>query len=177
MSVDTLERPGTETERQAARTMSSKRQAQPSVNEFLAFKVGGEEYGVDILRVQEIRSYEKPTRLASAPVNVLGVVNLRGVIVPILDLRLHFGMTEPRYDDLTVVIVLTVGGLVVGAVVDGVSDVINLSTEQMRPVPVLRGNASSDHLMSIGTFDERMVLLLDIERLLAGVDVGLVTAV
>jgi purine-binding chemotaxis protein CheW len=177
MSLDLLDRPANNV---AGASLAQPLPADPAsarrpISEFLAFKVGGEEYGVDILRVQEIRSYEKPTRLASAPRHVLGVVNLRGVIVPVIDLRLQFGLAEPRYDALTVVIVLTVGGRVIGAVVDGVNDVINLDAEQMRPVPALEASSGSNHLMAIGTFDERMVLLLDIERVLAGADVGRLT--
>jgi len=105
------------------------------VHEFLAFKLGNEEYGIDILRVQEIRSYEEPTRLANVPPFIKGVVNLRGVIVPIVDMRLKFRLDEAKYDRFTVVIVLNIGSRVVGIVVDSVSDVITLAPEQLRPVP------------------------------------------
>jgi purine-binding chemotaxis protein CheW len=93
--------------------------------EFLTFRLGGEEYGIDILRVQEIRSYEQPTRIANAPHFIKGVVNLRGVIVPIIDLRLKLGCDTAEYNAFTVVIVLNVKGRVVGAVVDSVSDVLH----------------------------------------------------
>ena len=106
-----------------------------SIQEFLSFKLASEEYGIDILRVQEIRSYEAPTRIANAPAFVKGVINLRGVIVPIIDMRLKFNLGEVNYDGFTVVIVLNIGRQVVGIVVDSVSDVITLTPEQLRPVP------------------------------------------
>lgn len=137
------------------------------IREFLAFKIGNEEYGVDILRVQEIRSYEKPTTIANAPADLKGVVNLRGVIVPIIDLRLKLGLTTVQYDHLTVVIVLNIGQRVVGVVVDGVSDVLTLEREQLRPVPALRGDFDPEHLLAIGSVGKRMLILLDIEKFLA----------
>lgn len=137
------------------------------LREFLAFKIGNEEYGVDILRVQEIRSYEKPTTIANAAADLKGVVNLRGVIVPIIDLRLKLGLPQARYDHLTVVIVLNIGQRVVGVVVDGVSDVLTLEREQLRPVPALDMDVDRDHLLAIGSVDDRMLILLDIEKLLA----------
>jgi purine-binding chemotaxis protein CheW len=137
------------------------------IREFLAFKIGDEEYGVDILRVQEIRSYEKPTTIANATGDLKGVVNLRGVIVPIIDLRVKLGLTDVQYDHLTVVIVLNIGHRVVGAVVDGVSDVLTLEREQLRPVPALRGGFDPEHLLAIGSVGQRMLILLDIEKFLA----------
>lgn len=137
------------------------------IREFLAFKIGSEEYGVDILRVQEIRSYEKPTTIANAPADLKGVVNLRGVIVPIIDLRLKLGLTTVQYDHLTVVIVLNIGHRVIGVVVDGVSDVLTLEREQLRPVPALRGDFDPEHLLAIGSVGQRMLILLDIEKFLA----------
>ncbi len=137
------------------------------IREFLAFKIANEEYGVDILRVQEIRSYEKPTTIANAPEHLKGVVNLRGVIVPIIDLRIKLGVAEVQYDHLTVVIVLSIGQRVVGAVVDSVSDVLTLEPSQLRPVPSLDSNFDREHLLAIGSVDERMLILLDIEKFLA----------
>jgi purine-binding chemotaxis protein CheW len=139
------------------------------IREFLAFKIANEEYGVDILRVQEIRSYEKPTTIANAPGHLKGVVNLRGVIVPIIDLRIKLGVDNVQYDHLTVVIVLNIGERVVGAVVDGVSDVLTLEPSQLRPVPALDTNFDPEHLLAIGSVDERMLILLDIEKFLADV--------
>jgi purine-binding chemotaxis protein CheW len=141
------------------------------LREFLAFKIGNEEYGVDILCVQEIRSYEKPTTIANATGELQGVMNLRGVIVPIIDLRLKLGQTAVQYDHLTVVIVLNIGPRVVGVVVDGVSDVLTLEREQLRPVPSLDSNLDPDHFLAIGTTGNRMLILLDIEKLLASAHV------
>ena len=139
------------------------------LREFLAFKIGNEEYGVDILRVQEIRTYEKPTTIANATGELLGVMNLRGVIVPILDLRLKLGQTAVQYDHLKVVIVLHIGQRTVGVVVDGVSDVLTLEREQLRPVPALRGDFDPEHFLAIGSVGKRMLILLDIEKFLAPV--------
>lgn len=144
-----------------------------NIGEFLAFKLGREEYGVDILRVQEIRSYEAPTRIANAPAHVLGVVNLRGVIVPIVDMRIKFNMAEVNYNIFTVVIVLNIGRQVVGMVVDGVSDVIMLGSDQLRPVPEISSSIGSENLLAIGSMEDRMVILLDIERFMSSSDMGL----
>ena len=145
-----------------------------AVREFLAFKLGGEEYGIDILRVQEIRSFEKPTRIAQAPAHVLGVVNLRGVIVPVIDLRVQLGLERRAVDGFTVVIVLHVGGRIVGMVVDGVSDVVTLSPQQLRAAPGFESTIDGRHLMGLGALDERMLILLDIEQLMASPEMGLV---
>jgi purine-binding chemotaxis protein CheW len=153
------------------------RQANASITalrEFLAFKLGAEEYGIDILRVQEIRSYEEPTRIANAPPFIKGVVNLRGVIVPIIDMRLKFNLERADYDGFTVVIVLNIGHRVVGMVVDAVSDVITLTPEQLRPVPEFNSAVDSDHLLAIGAIDERMLILVDIEKLMSSPEIGLV---
>jgi purine-binding chemotaxis protein CheW len=158
----------------AARNANGAAAAPTSLREFLAFKLGAEEYGIDILRVQEIRSYEEPTRIANAPAFIKGVVNLRGVIVPIVDMRLKFKLDEVKYDSFTVVIVLNIGSRVVGMVVDAVSDVITLTAEQLHPVPEFSSAIQSDHLLAIGAVQERMLILVDIEKLMAGADMGLV---
>jgi purine-binding chemotaxis protein CheW len=151
--------------------------ATTSLREFLAFKLGAEEYGIDILRVQEIRSYEEPTRIANAPAFIKGVVNLRGVIVPIVDMRLRFNLESVSYDSFTVVIVLNIGHRVVGMVVDAVSDVITLTPEQLRPVPEFSSAIASDHLLAIGAVDQRMLILVDIEKLMSSADMGLIDQV
>ena len=148
-------------------------QVPTNIREFLAFKLGREEYGIDILRVQEIRSYEEPTRMANAPAFIKGVINLRGVIVPIVDMRIKFGLSEVRYDSFTVVIVLNIGNQVVGMVVDGVSDVITLNPEQLKPVPEMSSAIGSDHILAIGSLDKRMLILLDIEKLMGSAEMGL----
>ena len=155
-------------------TANPKAAAGTSLREFLAFKLGAEEYGIDILRVQEIRSYEEPTRIANAPAFIKGVVNLRGVIVPIVDMRLKFNLEQASYDSFTVVIVLTIGRRVIGMVVDAVSDVITLTPEQLRPVPEFNSAIQSDHLLAIGAIEDRMLILVDIEKLMSGAEMGLV---
>ena len=145
-----------------------------ALREFLAFKLGAEEYGIDILRVQEIRSYEQPTRIANAPAFIKGVVNLRGVIVPIVDMRIKFNLDSARYDSFTVVIVLNIASRVVGMVVDAVSDVITLTKEQLRPVPEFSSAIATDHLLAVGSIDERMLILIDIDKLMTSAEMGLV---
>jgi purine-binding chemotaxis protein CheW len=144
--------------------------------EFLTFRLGGEEYGIDILRVQEIRSYEAPTRIANAPHFIKGVVNLRGVIVPIIDLRLKLGCDTAEYNAFTVVIVLNVKGRVVGAVVDSVSDVLELTREQIKPAPELNSNVDGNFITGIGSVAERMLILMDIEGLMSSADMGLINS-
>lgn len=148
--------------------------------EFLAFKLGQEEYGIDILKVQEIRGYEAPTRMVNAPPSVLGVLNLRGVIVPILDLRLKFNLAQAAYDSQTVTIVLNVGDRVIGMVVDAVSDVVALQREEIKPAPELGSAMDAEHIIGIATVHEneqaRMLILLDIEQLMSSADMGLVAA-
>jgi purine-binding chemotaxis protein CheW len=129
---------------------------------------------MDILRVQEIRFFERPTRMANAPTYILGVVNLRGVIVPIIDMRIEFNLAQVNYDTFTVVIVLNIRKQVVGIVVDGVSDVITLTPEQLRPVPEFSSTIDNDHLLAIGSLENRMLILLDIEKLMTSAEMGLV---
>ena len=151
-----------------------------AAGEFLTFKLGPEEYGIDILKVQEIRGYENPTRIANAPSFIKGVVNLRGVIVPIVDLRIKFGLGEPHYDELTVVIILNVAKRVVGIVVDSVSDVLALSAEQIKPAPTFSAMLDMSYITGLGSVKngevERMLILADIEQLMSGADMGLMDA-
>ena len=147
--------------------------------EFLTFRLGAEEYGIDILRVQEIRSYEQPTRIANAPAFIKGVVNLRGVIVPIIDLRLKLGCETAEYNTFTVVVVLNVRGRVVGAVVDSVSDVLELGKDHIKPSPELNSSVDANFITGIGTIKngeaERMLILMDIEGLMSSADMGLIS--
>jgi len=143
--------------------------------EYLTFKLGGEEYGIDILRVQEIRSYEQPTRIANAPGYLKGVVNLRGVIVPIVDLRVRLGCAEAQYNHFTVVIVLNVKGRVVGAVVDSVSDVLALDAQTIKPAPEMNSAVDTSFITGIGSVGERMLILMDIEALMSSPDMGLLS--
>ena len=142
--------------------------------EFLSFRLGRESYGIEILKVQEIRGYETPTALANAPEFIKGVINLRGVIVPILDLRIKFGLPA-GYDGLTVVIILDIGERVVGVVVDSVSDVLTLAPGDRRPTPEF-ASATFDtrYITGLGTVDGGMIILLDIQRLVLSSDMALV---
>ncbi len=144
-----------------------------SAREFLAFKLGAEEYGIDILKVQEIRGYETVTRIANAPEFIKGVINLRGIIIPVVDMRIKFRLGKASYDQFTVVIILNIGGRVVGMVVDGVSDVTTLTREQIRPAPEMGSAFSTEYMIGLGTVDERMLILVDIDRLMSSPDMGL----
>ncbi|MGV7208142.1 chemotaxis protein CheW [Oxalobacteraceae bacterium A2-2] len=141
--------------------------------EFLAFTLGKEEYGIDILKVQEIRGYETVTRIANAPEFIKGVINLRGIIIPVVDMRIKFKLGEATYDQFTVVIILNIGGRVVGMVVDSVSDVTTLTPDQVKPAPEMGTAFSSDYIIGLGTIAERMLILVDIDRLMSSPDMGL----
>jgi len=141
------------------------------VHEFLAFKLGQEEYGVDILSVQEIRGYDTVTRVPEAPDYIKGVINLRGVIVPVVDLRLKFKLGTATYDEFTVMIVLNLKGKVIAAVVDGVSDVVQVDGEQIRSTPEFGGIIDTRFISGIATVGERMLILLDIESLILSADI------
>jgi len=145
-----------------------------SAREFLAFTLGKEEYGIHILKVQELRGYEEPTRIANAPDFIKGVVNLRGIIVPIVDMRIKFNLGTPTYDQFTVVIILNINGRVVGMVVDSVSDVITLSPDQVKPAPEMGTALNTDYLIGLGTVDQRMLILVDIDRLMSSSEMGLI---
>lgn len=151
-----------------------KTMAEIAGNEFLAFTLGKEEYGIDILKVQEIRGYEAVTRIANAPEFVKGVINLRGIIVPIVDMRIKFKLGEPTYDQFTVVIILNIAGRIVGMVVDSVSDVITLNAAQIKPAPEMGTAFNADFLIGLGTLEERMLILIDIDKLMSSAEMGLI---
>jgi purine-binding chemotaxis protein CheW len=153
-----------------------------SGREFLTFRLGSEEYGIDILKVQEIRSYEQPTKIANAPAYLKGVVNLRGVIVPIVDLRVKFNcvneMGEAEMNSFTVVIVLNVKGRVVGAVVDSVSDVMQLSDQVIQPAPEMSASViDTSYITGIANVSERLLILMDIEALMSSAEMGLINSI
>ena len=141
--------------------------------EYLTFRLDQEEYGIDILKVQEIRGYEPPTRVADAPPFIKGVVNLRGTIVPIVDMRLKFNCSKAEYDSFTVVIILNLRQRIVGIVVDSVSDVMELPPESVKVAPEIDSVIDSGAVMGLGSLGDRMLILLDIERLMAAPDMGL----
>ncbi|HXI37031.1 MAG TPA: chemotaxis protein CheW [Burkholderiales bacterium] len=142
-------------------------------NEVLTFRLGAEEYGIDILKVQEIRSWERPTAIANTPAFIKGVIDLRGAIVPIVDLRQKFGLGAPSYDASTVVIILNVARRVIGIVVDAVSDVLTLAAAQVRPAPQLGSSLDTGFITGLGAVGERMLILADIDRLLTAQDMQL----
>lgn len=144
-------------------------------NEVLSFRLAKEEYAISILKVQEIRGYEEPTLLPSAPACIKGIMNLRGSIVPIVDMRILFNLGEPTYDQFTVVIVLNIKNHVIGMVVDSVSDVVTLAEEQLRPAPDMGTTADGDYITGLGTVGERMLIVLDIDRLMSSEQLGLIT--
>jgi purine-binding chemotaxis protein CheW len=153
--------------------MQARATAREASREVLVFVLGKEEYGVDILKVQEIRGYEKVTPIPAAPAYLKGVVNLRGIIVPVIDLRIKFGMADPQYDSFTVVIILRLASRVIGMVVDGVSDVVALAPSEVKPAPQLGSLVDSSFLAGLATQGERMVLLLDIEKFLSSSEMNL----
>ncbi len=169
----------------AITTLNDQRQAGTTAvtgtaREYLSFKLGHEEYGIDILKVQEIRGYEQPTRIANAPHFIKGVVNLRGVIVPIVDMRLRFELPDVKYDAFTVVIILNVAHRTVGMVVDSVSDVLELPPGQIKPAPEFNGAIDAAYITGLGTIkhgdDERMLILMDIEQMMTSPDMCLMDA-
>jgi len=141
--------------------------------EYLTFRLDQEEYGIDILKVQEIRGYEPPTRVADAPPFIKGVVNLRGTIVPIVDMRLKFNCTKADYDAFTVVIILNLRQRIVGIVVDSVSDVMELPPDSIKAAPEIDSMIDSGAVTGLGSLGDRMLILLDIERLMSASDMGL----
>jgi purine-binding chemotaxis protein CheW len=142
--------------------------------EYLTFRLDQEEYGIDILKVQEIRGYEPPTRVANAPDFLKGVVNLRGTIVPIVDMRLKFNCANAEYNAFTVVIILNLRNRIVGIVVDSVSDVMELPPESLKPAPEIDSVIDSGAVIGLGSLGDRMLILIDIERLMSAPDMGLV---
>lgn len=140
--------------------------------EFLAFRIGREEYGINLLAVQEIRSFESPVRIAGSSKDVLGVINLRGQIVPIIDMRIRFGNSCPDYNDFTIVVIVSIHGKVVGLVVDAVSDVVQVGEGAMRPPPLFDAGACTGMIMSIAALESRMIILLDAAKLVPMVDPG-----
>ncbi len=140
-----------------------------NADQYLTFQLAGQTYGVEILRVQEIKGWEKPTRLPHSPEHVQGVINLRGAVVPILDLRRRFGLGETEYGRTTVVIVVKVdtprGDLTAGIVVDGVCEVCNIGSEDLRPPPEVGSAIDTDFVHGLAMVGDQMLILLDVVRL------------
>jgi purine-binding chemotaxis protein CheW len=144
-----------------------------AAGEYLTFILGEEEYGIEILKVQEIRGYDVVTPIANTPNFIKGVVNLRGKIVPIVDLRIKFKLGKVVYDEFTVVIILNLSGRVVGIVVDGVSDVMALKDDQLREVPSLVTSIDTKYIVGLATVDQQMLILVDIEQLMTSQEMAL----
>lgn len=142
-------------------------------HEMLTFRLGSEAYGINILKVQEIRGCDQVTPIARTPDFIRGVIDLRGVIVPIVDMRVKFALADAKYDASTVVIVLNVLQRVIGIVVDGVSDVVTFAADQIRPVPEFSSAVDTEFIMGLARLEERIVILLDIERLISSPDMQL----
>ena len=142
-----------------------------TAEQYLTFQLAGQSYGVEILRVQEIKGWEKPTRLPHAPEHVQGVINLRGAVVPIIDLRRRFGLGDTEYSHATVVVVVKVetprGELTAGIVVDGVCEVCNVRAEDLRPVPEVGSAIDTDFVRGLAMVDEKMLILLDVVQLVS----------
>ena len=147
-----------------------------SGGEYLTFSLGSDVYGIEILKVQEIRSYEQATKIANTPDFIKGVINLRGSIVPIVDLRMRFKLSSVEYNDFTVVIVLNLNKRIIGIVVDGVSDVLALHDAQISPVPDLVASIDTKYLLGLATVEQQMLILLNIEQLMTSQEMALVEA-
>jgi purine-binding chemotaxis protein CheW len=147
-----------------------------AAGEYLTFVLGEEEYGIEILKVQEIRGYDSVTPIANTPSFIKGVVNLRGKIVPIVDLRIKFNLGKVEYDEFTVVIILNLSGRVVGIVVDGVSDVMALKEDQLRDVPSLVTSIDTKYIVGLATVEQQMLILVDIEQLMSSPEMALLDA-
>jgi purine-binding chemotaxis protein CheW len=145
--------------------------------EFLTFRLGAESFGIDILKVQEIRGWDEPTAIPNSPAFIKGVINLRGVIVPVLDLRMKFNLPQAGYDRFTVVVILNVASRVIGVVVDAVSDVLSLDKDAIRKTPEFSSAAfDTRYITGLATIDGQMLVLLDIEKLMTASDMALVDA-
>ncbi len=164
--------PDTTTSRADQVTSANDRHAHLA-GQYLTLRLGDESYAIDILRVQEIRSYEQPTKMVHSPSFIKGVINLRGVIVPIVDLRLKLNMGTADYTEFTVVIVLNIHGTVVGAVVDAVSDVVTLGNDSIKPAPQFDSCIESRFVLGLAHLGDRTLIVMDMEALLSHSELGI----
>lgn len=151
-------------------------QAAEDGNQFLTFQLQDEEYGIEILRVQEIKGFSRITPIPNAPRYIKGVMNLRGAVVPIVDLRAKFNLPEMEYNRFTVIIVVTIGPKVMGLVVDAVSDVLNVGANEMEATPNLGEGVDTSFMTGIAKTGERLITLLNIDKL-AGTEESVAPAV
>ncbi|MFZ2306361.1 MAG: chemotaxis protein CheW [Rhodoferax sp.] len=141
--------------------------------QYLTLRLGDESYAIDIMRVQEIRSYEEPTKMANSPSFIKGVINLRGVIVPIVDLRMKLNISKVEYNEFTVVIILNIRGTVIGAVVDAVSDVVTLDAKMIKPAPQFESAIDSRFILGLAHVGDRMLIVMNMEALLSNAELGM----
>ncbi len=167
----------TDTVNNTANAQAGSTKAKSVAGEYLTFVLGTEEYGLEILKVQEIRGYDAVTQIANTPDFIKGVVNLRGKIVPIVDLRIKFHLGKVEYNEFTVVIILNLNGRVVGIVVDGVSDVMELKADQIRDVPSLVTSIDTKYIVGLATVEAQMLILVDIEQLMSSQEMALIDSV
>ena len=156
--MDRDRQPGVETQR---------REAEGELNQLISFEVGDEEYGLDILRVKEVIRMKEITHLPKAPSFVRGIINLRGDVIPIIDLRDKFGLANEEYTDTTRVIVADVDGKLVGMVVDAASQVLRIPADQIDPPPPIVGGLSAEYIKGVGKLEQRLIILLNIDRILS----------
>ncbi len=154
--------------------MQTKNEKNLEVSEYLTFTLGNETYGIDILKVQEIRGYDPVTHIANAPDFIKGVINLRGVIVPIVDMRIKFNVGEATYHEFTVVIIMNVLDRIIGMVVDGVSDVVALLPEHIQSAPEMGAALDTHYISGLGTQNDQMLILVDIEKLMSSEEMQLI---
>lgn len=148
-----------------------------ATQEFLTFRLGAEDYCIDILKVQEIRGYDTVTAIANTPPFIKGVINLRGTIVPIIDLRIKFNLSQVKYDALTIVIILNLGNTMIGVVVDSVSDVIGVAHGDIKAAPRFGATIDTDFISGMVTTDNRMVIVVDIDKLMSSQELQLIAKV
>ncbi len=160
----------------SSETRSGANAAVAASGQYLTLRLGKEEYAIDILRVQEIRSYEEPTRMVNAPAFIKGVVNLRGVIVPIVDLRMKLSLDKVEYNEFTVVIILNVRGTVIGAVVDSVSDVVTLGADAIKPAPQFETTLDTRFITGLANEGERMLIVMNMEAMMSNTEMGMLGA-
>jgi purine-binding chemotaxis protein CheW len=158
----------------AQRPAANKSSQLADAGQYLTLRLGAEDYAIDILRVQEIRSYEEPTRMVNAPSFIKGVINLRGVIVPIVDLRMKLNLDKVEYNEFTVVIILNVRGTVIGAVVDSVSDVVTLTTQNIKPAPQFEAALDARFITGLANVGDRMLVVMNMEAMMSNAEMGMV---
>jgi len=142
--------------------------------EYIIFSLDTETYGLDVLKVQEIRQYGAVTKIANTPEFIKGVINLRGLIVPIVDMRIKFNLGQARYDESTIVIVLNISNRIIGMVVDGVTDVLEIETSELKALPDIVANIDTQYITGLATYEEQMIVLVDIERLMNSHEMALI---